>query len=219
MLHHTRRWNRDHSDELRSAWLNGVGMLVWENVFGSWVGWSERDRALLKAMTAVQRRHADLLTHGEWTPLAARSADVSVVGSRWRQGDAELWALANLGGAFAGTVSLDGREVVARAAGEGARGDHRGRRRGVRRRLAGVSGAGDRPRSRSGGPRRGRARRVRRRARRRVRSWRGSVSARPGSTARCRMSRSGSRCRPGCTASPRSSGRRPRAGSRSASAR
>ena len=45
MLHHTRRWNRDHSDELRSAWLNGVGMLVWENVFGSWVGWNERDRA------------------------------------------------------------------------------------------------------------------------------------------------------------------------------
>ena len=112
MLHHTRRWNRDHTDELRSAWLNGIGMLVWENVFGSWVGWSERDRALLKAMTVVQRRHADLLTQGEWTPLAAYSVDASVVGSRWRQGDAELWTLANLGDAFAGTVSLDGREVV-----------------------------------------------------------------------------------------------------------
>jgi formylglycine-generating enzyme len=111
MLHHTRRWNRDHSDELRSAWLNGVGMLVWENVFGAWVGWSERDRAMLKAMTAVQRRHVRLLTHGEWTPLAARSADVSVVGSRWRQGCEELWALANLGGAFSGEVSLDGRAV------------------------------------------------------------------------------------------------------------
>ena len=48
MLHHTRRWNRSHSDELRSAWLNGVGMLVWENVFGAWVGWSERDRRTLR---------------------------------------------------------------------------------------------------------------------------------------------------------------------------
>ena len=66
MLHHTRRWNRDHSDELRSAWLNGVGMLVWENVFGSWVG-LERARpcAAPQAMTAVQRRHAELLTHGD----------------------------------------------------------------------------------------------------------------------------------------------------------
>ena len=25
MLHHTRRWNRDHTEELHSAWLNGVG--------------------------------------------------------------------------------------------------------------------------------------------------------------------------------------------------
>ena len=38
MLHHTRRWNRDHTEELHSAWLNGVGVLVWESVFGAWVG-------------------------------------------------------------------------------------------------------------------------------------------------------------------------------------
>ena len=47
MLHHTRRWNRDHTEELHSAWLNGVGILVWENVFGAWVGWNERDKGLL----------------------------------------------------------------------------------------------------------------------------------------------------------------------------
>jgi hypothetical protein len=109
MLHHTRRWNRDHSDELRSAWLNGVGVLVWENVFGSWVGWSERDRAALRGMTAVQRRHVRLLTHGEWTPLAARSDDLSVVGSCWRLDGEELWALANrTRTTFWGEVSLAG---------------------------------------------------------------------------------------------------------------
>jgi len=109
MLHHTRRWNRDHSEELRSAWLNGVGVLVWENVFGSWVGWNERDRAVLRGMTAVQRRHTTLLTHGEWTPLAASSDDLSVVGSHWRLGVEELWALANRRSQpFAGDVSLAG---------------------------------------------------------------------------------------------------------------
>jgi formylglycine-generating enzyme len=112
MLHHTRRWNRDHSEELRSAWLNGVGVLVWENVFGSWVGWNERDRATLRGMTEVQRRHADLLTHGEWTPLAARSDDLQVVGSRWRLRGKELWALANRSNElFAGDVSLAGRPL------------------------------------------------------------------------------------------------------------
>jgi sulfatase modifying factor 1 len=112
MLHHTRRWNRDHSEELRSAWLNGVGMLVWENVFGSWVGWNERDRATLRFMTACQRRHAELLTSGDWTPLAASSEDLRVVGSRWRDGDTELWALANRADEpFDGDVSLDGRTI------------------------------------------------------------------------------------------------------------
>ncbi|HEU5362581.1 MAG TPA: SUMF1/EgtB/PvdO family nonheme iron enzyme [Gaiellaceae bacterium] len=106
MLHHTRRWNRSHAEELRSAWLNGVGMLVWESVFGSWVGWNERDRALLRGIVEVQRRHVRLLTHGEWTPLALRSEDASVVGSRWRLDGEELWALANLRGEpFAGDVS------------------------------------------------------------------------------------------------------------------
>jgi formylglycine-generating enzyme len=96
MLHHTRRWNRSHAEELRSAWLNGVGMLVWEGVFGSWVGWNERDKALLRGMLGVQRSHVRLLTHGEWTPLAFHSGDLAVVGSRWTDGEDELWTLANL---------------------------------------------------------------------------------------------------------------------------
>ena len=97
MLHHTRRWNRDHREELHSAWLNGVGMLVWENVFGSWVGWSDRDKALLRAMLPVQRQYSDLLATGDWTPLAACSEDTLVVASHWSDGETTLWALANRG--------------------------------------------------------------------------------------------------------------------------
>jgi sulfatase modifying factor 1 len=95
MLHHTRRWNRDHVEELHSAWLNGVGVLVWENVFGAWVGWNERDKALLRAMLSVQRPYVDLLATGEWTPLAASSDDGRVVASRWSDGETTLWAAAN----------------------------------------------------------------------------------------------------------------------------
>jgi sulfatase modifying factor 1 len=97
MLHHTRRWHRDHTEELHSAWLNGVGVLVWESVFGSWVGWSERDKALLRAMLPVQRRYADLLATGEWTPLAAHGGGVPprVVASRWTDGTTTLLAVAN----------------------------------------------------------------------------------------------------------------------------
>jgi formylglycine-generating enzyme len=104
MLHHTRRWNRNHLEELHNAWLNGVGMLVWENVFGAWVGWSERDKELLRAMLPIQRLHAELLANGEWTPLAAASSDTRVVASRWADGDTTLWALANRGDAYTGLV-------------------------------------------------------------------------------------------------------------------
>lgn len=110
MLHHTRRWNRDHGEELRSAWLNGVGVLVWENVFGSWVGWSDRDKAMLRAMLEVQRAHADLLTTGKWTPLAAHGGGVppEVVASRWTDGTTTLWAVANRGAqAFSGPLGAD----------------------------------------------------------------------------------------------------------------
>ena len=120
MLHHTRRWNRDHSEELRSAWLNGVGMLVWENVFGSWVGWNERDKATLRAMVAVQRRHGDLLTTGAWTPLAAHGGGVPprVVASRWQDGETALWAVANTGGdPFSGELVGAGFEVAVPAGG------------------------------------------------------------------------------------------------------
>ncbi|KQZ86135.1 hypothetical protein ASD56_07705 [Microbacterium sp. Root166] len=70
MQHHIRRWHRDHSDELVSSWLNGVGVMVWEVVFGAWVGWNERDAATLRRMLPVQRRLHRWLVEGEWTPLA-----------------------------------------------------------------------------------------------------------------------------------------------------
>ncbi|MGV8845158.1 SUMF1/EgtB/PvdO family nonheme iron enzyme [Tessaracoccus sp.] len=69
MQHHVRRWHRDHSGELISAWLNGVGIMVWENVFSSWVGWNPRDVSTLRTMVTWQRALADILVQGEWTPL------------------------------------------------------------------------------------------------------------------------------------------------------
>jgi formylglycine-generating enzyme required for sulfatase activity len=96
MLHQTRRWDRDRTAQLRTAWLNGAGMLVWENVFGSWVGWSPRDRATLTAMLAVQRRFAPHFSHGEWAPLADPADRVapSVWASRFTSGGTRLWTVA-----------------------------------------------------------------------------------------------------------------------------
>ena len=78
-------------------------MLVWENVFGAWVGWNERDQALLRAMLPVQRRYARAARDGRVDAARrARAPDTRVVGSRWSDGETTLWALANRGEAYAG---------------------------------------------------------------------------------------------------------------------
>ncbi|GIF73930.1 SUMF1/EgtB/PvdO family nonheme iron enzyme [Asanoa siamensis] len=97
MLHHTRRWNRDHLDELHSAWLNGAGVLVWESVFGVWVGWNARDRAVLRAMRRVQASHAAWLRSQDWEPLADHPGAGQVYASRWTHDGTPLWTVANRG--------------------------------------------------------------------------------------------------------------------------
>jgi hypothetical protein len=69
MLHQTRRWNHSHREEMQIAWLNGSGMLIWEVVFGSWVGWDEQQQAMWREMVAVLREHHELITKGDWQPL------------------------------------------------------------------------------------------------------------------------------------------------------
>ncbi|MCW5943190.1 MAG: SUMF1/EgtB/PvdO family nonheme iron enzyme [Fimbriimonadaceae bacterium] len=94
MQHVVRRWDRDHSGELHMAWMNGSGALVWENVFGSWNGWSNRDKATLRTMAPIQRRFADHFAFGAWTPLVPTGVE-GVYASEWRHGEATLWTLVN----------------------------------------------------------------------------------------------------------------------------
>lgn len=100
MLHSTRRWNRDHSSELQASWMNGTGMLVWDAVFGAWVGWNERDKSTLRRMLRVQRALTDVLVEGEWSPLAdgtLAAVEQGVYVSRFRSGPLTLWTLINRG--------------------------------------------------------------------------------------------------------------------------
>ena len=68
MQHQIRRWDRQHRGELAAAWLNGSGIMVWENVFGSYNPWPAQDRADLRRMAPILRGQSDLLLHGEWLP-------------------------------------------------------------------------------------------------------------------------------------------------------
>ncbi len=92
--HQIRRWDYDHTGELQTAWMNGSGIMVWENVFGAWVPWSQRDRSILRAMLPVQRRYADLFSGENWTPLAPTSQP-GLFASLWEGHGLRLWTLVN----------------------------------------------------------------------------------------------------------------------------
>jgi formylglycine-generating enzyme required for sulfatase activity len=94
MMHQIQRWNGDHTAELQMAWMNGSGMLVWEDVFGSWVGWSGRDRAILRSMLPIQRRYVRLFSGEDWTPLVP-TEHAGVYASLWQGDGLRLWTLVN----------------------------------------------------------------------------------------------------------------------------
>jgi len=94
MQHQIDRFNRDHSAELHTAWMNGTGMMVWENVFGTWVGWNARDRSLYRQMLPVQRRFVKLSSGEGWTPLVPAETD-GVFASLWEGDGLRLWTLIN----------------------------------------------------------------------------------------------------------------------------
>lgn len=94
LQHQIKRWDLDHTRELHAAWMNGSGMMVWENVFGSWVGWSQRDKAILRAMLPIQRRYASVFCGEGWTPLVPTLAP-EVYANRWEDRCRTLWVLVN----------------------------------------------------------------------------------------------------------------------------
>jgi formylglycine-generating enzyme required for sulfatase activity len=94
MQHQIKRWNLDHTGELHTAWMNGSGMMIWENVFGSWVGWNARDRSILRTMLPIQRRYAAVFAGERWTPLVP-TLQPDVYASLWEAEGLRLWTVVN----------------------------------------------------------------------------------------------------------------------------
>jgi iron(II)-dependent oxidoreductase len=79
-----RRWDTDRKRDIVFSFFNGSGMLLWDNVFGSWNPYQAPDRRLLAETAVVLDEYRDLLTREPWTPLlpsAAKGLDVN----RWEQ--------------------------------------------------------------------------------------------------------------------------------------
>ena len=95
ILHGISRWERDKSKELHTAWMNGSGMMIWEHIFGQWVGWSPRDSYLMKTMSHLQQRFASHFSNAKWIPLVDTKPFHKVYASLWEDDNSKLWTLIN----------------------------------------------------------------------------------------------------------------------------
>jgi formylglycine-generating enzyme required for sulfatase activity len=93
-LHHVSRWSHDRTSQFQTAFMNGTGTMIWDNVFGTWVGYSEREKSILRAMLPIQRRFTALFAGERWTPLVPTSG-ADLYASLWEGGGIRLWTLVN----------------------------------------------------------------------------------------------------------------------------
>lgn len=88
------RWRHSRTLMFQHAFLNGTGVLIWEDVFGSWNPYTDRDRAILRRMTPIERYAADLLTSDAWEPFYPTTLP-NVDASYWPGNNHLLWTFVN----------------------------------------------------------------------------------------------------------------------------
>ena len=76
------RWDTSRKRDIVYSFFNGSGLIVWDNVFGTWNPYSREDRILLAETAAVLDYYQELFAHGEWLPLIPTGA-AGLDANRW----------------------------------------------------------------------------------------------------------------------------------------
>ncbi|MCG3195556.1 MAG: Hercynine oxygenase [bacterium] len=91
-----RRWDESHAAEIESAFFNGSGMMVWENIFGSYNPWRAEDRLLWKNCSEILKRFPEHFRSKEWEPFIP-TLQSELHANAWRSANSTLITLLNLG--------------------------------------------------------------------------------------------------------------------------
>ncbi len=94
MVNIENRWSRDRTDDLHYIFFNGIGYTAWENVWGIWNGFTERDGEALRRIAAIYRQFPDLMVSPQWQPYAM-ALQQNVFASQFPGEGRRLWTLVN----------------------------------------------------------------------------------------------------------------------------
>jgi hypothetical protein len=95
LVFETRRYHPDPWREIQRAWMNGGGLVVWENVFGYYARYGERARSWIRLVAPALRRFSGHFISGDWQPHVGGATFGSVYVSRFDHAGTSLWTVAN----------------------------------------------------------------------------------------------------------------------------
>jgi len=105
MQYQIRRWNgvapgtSGHYQEIENAFFNGSGMLIWENIFGSYNPWNAQDRAMWSRAVRILRAFSGHFISGNWQPFVP-TAHKDLYAHGWSLGSSTIYTLVNKGRTF-----------------------------------------------------------------------------------------------------------------------
>jgi formylglycine-generating enzyme required for sulfatase activity len=106
MQYQIRRWERGHRQEIESAFFNGSGMMIWENIFGTYNPWGIEDRRCWRRAVAILRHFCANFSGEAWDPFYPTPAE-GLFAHRWPGRDATVFTLLNHGEALKNETLLE----------------------------------------------------------------------------------------------------------------
>lgn len=89
-----KRMKQDRKKELSHAWINGQGIMVWENIFGTMNPWRAGDRQILRKMKNIWDRFGYVYLTPDWQPFIPTNDDRVLVSS-WNANGFKIWNIVN----------------------------------------------------------------------------------------------------------------------------
>jgi formylglycine-generating enzyme required for sulfatase activity len=106
LTHVCDRWAHDRTDMLQYAFFNGDGYVSWENIWGIWNQFTDRDANALRRISAIYRAFPDLLVSAQYEPFV-RTVQSGVFATKF-PGDGEtLWTLINRNDSLVSGVQIE----------------------------------------------------------------------------------------------------------------
>ncbi|HLF35475.1 MAG TPA: hypothetical protein VI583_14615, partial [Cyclobacteriaceae bacterium] len=75
----------DRHQMLAHAWINGQGIQVWENIFGTMNFWNVRDKMDLRRINSIWKSFGNMYSSDDWQPLIPMN-EAGIYASRWTTG-------------------------------------------------------------------------------------------------------------------------------------